>query len=43
MFVFSEIRYLVSNIPPLDIEVVKSLEKKLDQCLNQELNPDSAM
>ncbi|XP_033624941.1 cyclin-H-like [Asterias rubens] len=38
-----KIRYLVSNIPPLDIEVVKSLEKKLDQCLNQELNPDSAI
>ena len=41
LFFIQEIRYMVNNIPPLDIEVVKSLEKKLDKCLNPELNPDS--
>ncbi|XP_038079051.1 cyclin-H-like [Patiria miniata] len=35
------IRSMVNNIPPLDIEVVRSLEKKLEQCGNPELNPDS--
>ncbi|XP_022085238.1 cyclin-H-like isoform X2 [Acanthaster planci] len=35
------VRSMVNNIPPLDIEVVKALEEKLEKCGNPELNPDS--
>ncbi|XP_033107423.1 cyclin-H-like [Anneissia japonica] len=32
---------LVKNIEPLNPEIIKKLERKLEKCRNQELNPDS--
>lgn len=35
------IRHMVRNMPQLNPDVAKQLERKLDKCRNQELNPES--
>ncbi|XP_071942401.1 cyclin-H-like [Antedon mediterranea] len=39
--IIKRMKCLVKNIEPLNPEIIKRLEKKLDICRNQELNPDS--
>lgn len=43
LYTHLEIRSLVKNIEPLPKDRIKFLEKKLDNCRNQENNPDSQM
>ena len=39
--VFLGIRFMVKNIPQLDRKEMKSLDAKLERCLNQDNNPES--
>lgn len=42
-FCISEIKQLVAQVPPVNFEDVKKLERKLDHCLNEEFDPESEM
>ena len=42
MFIFRNIRLMVKNLPKEASRDVRSLLSKLEQCRNQENNPDSA-
>lgn len=42
-FCISEIKQLVAQVPPVNFEEVKKLERKLDHCLNEEFDPESEM
>jgi hypothetical protein len=40
---FTGIKYMVSSQEPLQKDQIGSIQRKLEQCRNQENNPDSDM